>query len=103
MPDNLIGMIAVALTVAWFIGILVWCFNRKYGKTKTANATVVHKQVNEVFSKYSGNGKAYNYYVTFQFNGKRKSFSVSEFSYNGYRKGETGTLKYKGDRLIDFH
>ena len=103
MPDNLIGMIAVVLTVAWFIGILVWCFNRKYGKTKTAKATVVHKQVNEVFSKFSGNGKAYRYYVTFQFNGKRKSFSVSEFSYNGYRKGETGTLKYKGDRLIDFH
>ena len=102
MPENLIGYIAVAVTITWFIAMLVWFFNRKYGKTKTAKATVVHKQINEVFSKYSGSGKAYRYYVTFQFNGRRKSFSVSELSYNGYRKGETGTLKYKGDRLIDF-
>ena len=103
MPDNLIGYIAVLVTIAWFVGILLRIYNRKYGKTKTAKATVVHKQVNEVFSKYSGTGKTYMYYVTFRFNGKRKSFSVSEISYNGYREGETGTLKYKGDRLIDFH
>ena len=103
MPENLGGYIAAFFTVAWFIGILVWFINRKYGKIKTANTTVVHKQVNEVFSKYSGTGKTYKYYVTFRFNGKRKSFSVSELSYNGYREGETGTLKYKGDRLIDFH
>ena len=103
MPENLGSYIAAAITVAWFAGILVWIYNRKFGKVKVVKASVVHKQVNEVYSKYSGNGKAYRYYVTFQFNGKRKSFSVSEFSYNGYRKGETGTLKYKGDRLIDFH
>ena len=103
MPENFGGFIAAVFTVAWFIGILVWFYNRKFGKVKTVKATVVHKQANEVLSKYSGVGKAYRYYVTFAFNGKRKSFQVSELSYNGYRKGETGTLKYKGDRLIDFH
>ena len=102
MPENLIGYIGVLLTVTWFICILVWFLRRQFGPTKSVRATVVNKQVTEVFSKYSGTGKAKQYYVTFLINGKRRSFKVSEFSYNGYRKGETGTLKYKGDRLIDF-
>ena len=33
---------------------------------------------------------------------KKKSFYVSQFSYGGYRVGEKGTLKHKGDRLIGF-
>ena len=100
MPENLGGYIGLAVTVIWFIGILAWFFRRQYGKTKTATATVVSKQVSESVSKYSGTVKSY--YVTFSVNGKHRSFKVSEFSYGGYRKGETGTLKYKGDRLIDF-
>ena len=102
MPENLIGYIGVSVTVIWYIGILVWFFRRQYGHTKSARATVVHKQIMESFSKYSGNEKAKKYYVTFLINGKRRSFRVSEFSYQSYHKGETGTLKYSGDRLIDF-
>ena len=102
MPENLGGYIAVAVTVIWFVGILVWFFRRQYGKTKTVKATLVNKQITESFSKYSAAGKTKHYYVTFLVNGKRRSFQVSEFSYKGYRKGESGTLKYKGDRLIDF-
>jgi hypothetical protein len=45
---------------------------------------------------------SYKYAVTFQIGNKRKSFYVSELSYGGYRKGEKGTLTYRGDRLIDF-
>ena len=103
MPDNITALIAIIVVGAWFSGIIIYCFVRKFGKAKTVKATVVHKQSAEVFSKYSGNGKAYKYYVTFQFNGKKKSFAVSEFSYNGYRVGENGTLNYKGERIIDFH
>ena len=103
MPDNITALIAIVVVGLWFLGIIVYCLVRKFGKAKTVKATVVHKQSAEVFSKYSGTGKAYKYYVTFQINGKKKSFSVSEFSYNGYRVGERGTLKYKGERLIDFH
>ena len=32
-----------------------------------------------------------------------ESFYVSELSYGGYRVGESGTLKYRGDRIIDFN
>ena len=100
MPENLGGYVALVFTIVWFIGMLIWFFRRRYGKTKKVTATVISKQVTESFSKYSGTVKSY--YVTFSVNGKRRSFKVSEFSYGGYRKGETGTLKYKGDRLIDF-
>ena len=102
MPDNLTGYIGAAITIIWFVGMLIWFFRRQYGCTKSVKATLVNKQVTESFSKYSATGKTNHYYVTFQIGTKRRSFKVSEFSYNGYHKGETGTLKYKGDRLIDF-
>jgi hypothetical protein len=102
MPENLMGYIGVAVTIIWFIGLLIWFFRRQYGRAKKVSATVVNKQVTESFSKYYGNGKVKVYYVTFQVGGKRRSFRVSDFSYNGYRIGESGTLTYKGDRLIDF-
>lgn len=78
-------------------------YGRFFSSVKKEKATVVHKQTVENVSKYSGTGKRTAYAVTFSVNGKNRSFYVSEFSYNGYRKGETGTLTYKGDRLIDFH
>lgn len=40
--------------------------------------------------------------VAFMANGKKRYFYVSEFSYGGYRINETGTLKYRGDRLLSF-
>ena len=102
MPENFSAYIGVVVTILWLVGMLVWFFRRQCGRTKSVKATLVNKQVTEDFSKYSASGKSYHYYVTFSINGKRRSFQVSEFSYNGYHKGETGTLKYKGDRLIDF-
>ena len=102
MPENLGGYIGLAVTIIWFVGMLIWFFRRQYGRAKKVSATVVNKQVTETFSKYAGSGKEKVYYVTFLAGGKRRSFKVSAFSYNGYRVGESGTLTYKGDRLIDF-
>ena len=102
MPENFSAYIGVTVTILWLVGMLVWFFRRQYGRTKSVKATLVNKQVTVDVSKYSASGKSYHYYVTFLVDGKRRSFKVSEFSYNGYHKGETGTLKYKGDRLIDF-
>ena len=102
MPENFGAYLAVAITILWFVGTILWFLQRQFGRTKTVKATLVNKQVTEDFSKYAASGKSYHYYVTFLINDKRRSFKVSEFSYNGYHKGESGTLKYKGDRLIDF-
>ncbi len=85
------------------IKMLVRLIKSRYGKVKTVKAKVIDKFKTETFSKYSGNGKDEQCRVVFEAGGKKHSFRVSEFSYNGYRVGETGTLKYQGERLIDFH
>ena len=46
--------------------------------------------------------KGGKYYAVLSIDGKKKSFYVSQFSYNGYRVNEKGLLKYKGDKLIEF-
>ena len=82
--------------------VLARLLRSRFGRVRTVSAEVVGKQTVEWFSKYAGNGKRTRYVVNFLVEGKKKSFYVSEFSYNGYRKGERGTLTYQGDRLIDF-
>ena len=85
-------------------GIILFRFLRsRFGKTVSVSATVVHKQKVEQKSFKTPPYISYKYAVTFQMGNKRKSFYVSELSYQGYRKGEKGTLTYRGDRLIDFH
>ena len=78
-------------------------FRSRRGKVRSVKAKVTDKFRSETFDKYHGSGKVCQYRVVFEAEGKRLSFAVSEFSYGGYCVGETGTLKYRGDRLIDFH
>ena len=42
------------------------------------------------------------YTIVFSTTDKKLAFNVSEFSYNGYNIGESGTLKYKGHKIIEF-
>ena len=106
MPENVINIVITSI----FIGIgalamgsiIVRTIKNRYAPIKTVKAVVIDKNKIETFSKYSGNGKAEKYVIVFSVNGKKKSFYVSQFSYNGYRINEKGTLKYKGDKLIDF-
>lgn len=84
------------------IRLIVKLWRNHFAPVTVAEATVIHKQTVELFSKYSGTGKHTKYAVTFLVDGKKRSFYVSSFSYQGYRKGDTGTLTYKGDRLIKF-
>ena len=92
--------LAVGLIVVASLAIKVG--RNIFSPVTVASATVVHKQTVETFSKYSGTGIHTKYAVTFSINGKNRSFYVSAFSYKGYRKGDTGTLTYKGDKLISF-
>ena len=97
-----IGGLFCGIFVLALIRILIKAVKSKYSTVKTVPATVVDKQTIEHFSKYAGNGKQVKYVVVFSVNGKRKGFYVSQFSYNGYRIGENGMLKYKADQLIEF-
>lgn len=106
MPENISNIVMTSLFVgvcALAMGsILVKTIKNRYAPVKTVKAVVVDKNKVESFSKYSGNGKSEKYVIVFSIDGKKKSFYVSQFSYNGYRVNEKGTLKYKGDRLIEF-
>lgn len=106
MPENISNIVIISL----FIGIgalamgsvLVRLVRNRFAPIKTVKAVVIDKNIVETISKYSGNGKSKKYVIVFSIDGKKKSFYVSQFSYNGYRLNEKGTLKYKGDKLIEF-
>ena len=103
MPENIMFYF-FAVFCLFLIAVYAFRFFRNVcSPVRTVKATVVHKQTVESFSKYAGNGTHTKYAVTFLAGNKKLSFFVSEFSYKGYRINESGTLKYKGTKLIDFH
>lgn len=106
MPENISNIIIISLFLGVgalaVVSLLVKAVKNRYAPIKTVKAVVIDKNKVEAFSKYSGNGKSEKYVIVFSVDGKKKSFYVSQFSYNGYRVNERGTLKYKGDKLIEF-
>ena len=106
MPEHISNIIIVCLFAGIgllaLVGILLKLIKNRRAAVVTVNAVVIDKHKTEVFSKYSGNGRQVKYTVIFLAEGKKLSFHVSEFSYAGYQVNEKGTLKYKGNRLIEF-
>lgn len=106
MPENISNIVIISLFMGVgalaLVSLLVKVVKNRYAPIKTVKAVVVDKNKVEAFSKYSGSGKSEKYVIVFSVDGKKKSFYVSQFSYNGYRINEKGTLKYKGDKLIEF-
>lgn len=106
MPEpvhKVIILLAIACTLFLFGRIIYQVLRNKYAKVKAVKAQVVDKFKADKFSKiYGSAARTPQYYVVFQIGSKKKSFRVSEFSYGGYRIGERGMLKYKGDKLVDF-
>ena len=106
MPENISNVIIISLFLGVgalaVVSLLVKTVKNRYAPIKTVKAVIIDKNKVETFSKYSGTGKSEKYVIVFSVGGKKKSFYVSQFSYNGYRVNERGTLKYKGDKLIEF-
>lgn len=106
MPENIASIVILSLfvgiSVFAFVSLLVKLIKNRIAPLRTVKAVVLDKQKVEIFSKYSGTGIREKYVVVFSVDGKKKSFYVSQFSYGGYRLNEKGTLKYQGDKLIDF-
>ena len=106
MPLNAFRIFTILFVALWLFVIVklaVRAIRNRTAPVKTVKATVVDKQKTESFSKYSGTGKRERCVVVFLAEGKKLSFYVSEFSWRGYRVRDTGTLQYRGDKLIDFH
>lgn len=86
------------------VGLLLRIILNKYGNEKEVEAKVINKQYyqSRLARKAENFRDEYCYVVTFLAGDKKLSFYVSEYSYNGYRINQKGTLKYKGTMLIDF-
>ena len=106
MPENISNIVIISLFIGVgalaMVSIIARTIKNRYAPVKTVKAVVIDKHIVENFSKYSGSGKSEKYVIVFSVGGKKKSFYVSQFSYNGYRVNEKGTLKFKGDKLIEF-
>ena len=106
MPENISNIVIISLFIGIgalaMVSIIVRTIKNRYAPIKTVKAVIIGKNKVETFSKYSGTGKHEKYVVVFSVDGKKKSFYVSQFSYNGYKVNEKGLLKYKGDKLIEF-
>ena len=102
MPEKVFEIFGVSLVLLLgslpFIKMII----NRFAPVRTSKAVVVDKTVIQRFSKYAGDGKAREYVIVFSLEGKKKSFSVSQFSYNGYKINEKGTLTYQGNRIISF-
>ena len=86
------------------LGLMLLCywnfFRKRYGKVKKVKAQLVEKYTYNVVSKTNPNQKAH--VLVFDAEGKKLSFNVPEFSYGGYKLKKKGTLKYKGDMILEF-
>lgn len=102
MLHNAIQILLWGFFGAMYLLIFIRVLKNRVAPVKKVKAQVIDKHQVEFFSKTRGNGKRIKYVVVFCAEGKKLSFYVSEFSNGGYRLKEKGTLKYKGDRLIDF-
>ena len=102
MPEHILEILGFFfILILGSLQFIKMAMNR-FAPVKTSKAVVVDKTVIQRFSRYAGDGKAREYVIVFSLEGKKKSFSVSQFSYNGYRINEKGTLKYRGNRIISF-
>lgn len=88
----------IFLLTAPIIRMLIAAFSSE----KTVSAVVDNKYIGQRVSKYAEAGTSKEYFIVFNINGKKKSFRVSEFSYDGYHVKEKGMLTFKGNTLIDF-
>lgn len=106
MPENISNIVIISLFMGTgalaMVSIIVRMVRSRCAPVRTAKAVVIDKHTVEFFSKYSGKGKHEKYVIVFSVEGKKRSFYVSQFSYGGYKVNEKGTLKYKGDRIIEF-
>ena len=102
MRSNPLGILILVLWALLMARVAWKLLGGRFGRTVTVKAEVVNKQTVEFYSKTAPGGKHIRYVVNFLVDGKKKSFYVSEFSYQGYREGEKGQLTYRGDRLIEF-
>ncbi len=95
-------LLCIGTTLLIMGGILWKLLWDRITPVKTVPAQVTGKYIAENTSIRMGSSRIPLHKVVFLIHGKERSFTVSSFSYGSYCKGQTGTLKYKGSRILDF-
>ena len=102
--DDYINTIFLFIGIVITVGLLLCIIINKFGNEKEIEAKVINKQYYQ--SRLARKAENFRdedcYVVTFLAGDKKLSFYVSEYSYNGYKVNQKGTLRYKGTTLIDF-
>jgi len=97
-----ISILSIALFLLCWVLIIKKLIWSRITPLKSVRAEVIDKYRINKFSKYPGTFKMENCVIVFSAGDKELAFAVSEFSYDNYRIGEKGMLKYKGNRIISF-
>ena len=99
-----VNILFILISIIIAAGVLTRVYKNCFAKTKSCPATVFDKQRFFVkrFFKNDALKTEEKFTVTFLCGNKKITFYVSEISYENYIINQSGVLKYKGNKLIDF-
>ena len=102
---NIVNLIFALIGAIIVIRIIIRVMMNLFSKEKSIKAIVVDKQSynKQIYRKSQAPFVGKEYVITFLCGNKKKYFNVSELSYRNYQVNQKGTLKYKGNQIIDFN
>lgn len=104
MTGNIINIIFTAVGVLIAAGIIIRIIKSRRCAERRVTARIIDKQtyIQTVVSKSQPPFKDKKYIVAFLNGNKRLTFYVPREFYNRCEINQTGTLIYRGSRIIDF-
>lgn len=104
VAGNILNYIFGIIEIIIISGIIIRLIHNNFSKEKEEKAVVINKQCfdRQIYRKNQVPFVKKECIVTFQCKKKKRHFDVSELSYDNYKVGQKGALKYKGNHLIDF-
>ena len=101
---NIVNFIFALIGAIIVIGIIIRVIINLLSKEKSIKAIVVDKQCydKQIYRKSQAPFMRKEYVITFLCGNKKRYFNVSELSYRNYKVNQKGTLKYKGNQIVDF-
>ena len=104
MTGDIINIIFTAVGILIAAGIIIRIIKAKCSAERRIDVSVIDKQTytQTVMSKSQAPFENKRYVITFLNGDKKLTFYVSHELYNRCEINQTGTLIYKGLRIIDF-
>ena len=102
---NIVNLTFALVGAIIVFGIIIRVIKNLITKEKSIKATVIDKQSydKQIYRKSQAPFIRKEYVITFLCGNKKKYFNVSELSFGNYKVNQKGTLKYKGNQIIDFN